>query len=263
VSLSRAEPGRPTVSRAMLRLVERAVRDFELIRPGDRVAIGVSGGKDSLALAAALAQLSQRRDLPFELTLLHLDQHQPGFDRPRFDAAIAALGLPLEIVSQDTWSVVSEALKPGQIPCALCSRMRRGALNRWCEARGFNRLALGHHLDDALETFFLNLLFGQRLAPLKPLTEASAQEVATIRPLILIEERKIVDWIASAGLEPIPCPVCDSFPDSKRRALKAMIDGVRAVEGDLHRSVREALYGGDARVASLLSSSFDESPGEL
>lgn len=237
-------------SRAVMRLIERAVSDFALIAPGDRVAVGVSGGKDSLMLLAALTELSRREDLRFELGAVHLDQHQPGFDRAGFDAALARLGATCEIVSEDTWSVVSEKLRPGQIPCALCGRMRRGILNRWCADNGYNKLALGHHLDDAVETFLLNLLFGRRLDPLKAATPASEVAVTTIRPLILVEERKVEAWVAEHAIPTIPCPVCDTFPDSKRRDLKAVVADLARVQPDILASVRQALYGAPASAAA-------------
>jgi tRNA 2-thiocytidine biosynthesis protein TtcA len=245
-----AATGPALPSRAVLRLIERAVADFALIEAGDRVAVGISGGKDSLLLLSALTELSRRADRPFELRAIHLDQHQPGFDRAGFEAALKRLGADCEIISADTWSVVSEKLRPGQIPCALCGRMRRGILNRWCAEHGYNKLALGHHLDDAVETFLLNLLFGRRLDPLKAATPASDYPVTTIRPLILVEERKVEAWVAEHRIPTIPCPVCDTFPDSKRRDLKAVVADLARVQPEMLASVRQALYGaGDADTA--------------
>ncbi|MCB9544332.1 MAG: hypothetical protein H6706_00390 [Myxococcales bacterium] len=239
-------------SRSVMTLVERAVRDFELIAPGDRVAVAISGGKDSLLLAQALRALSRRSDCPFEVAFIHLDQRQPGFAYAQLTGLMARLELPLQIIEADTWSVVEASLKPGQIPCALCGRMRRGILNRWCAEHGYNKLALGHHLDDALETFLLNLLFQRRLDPLKPATPTEDGGVVAIRPLILVEERKIVAWAEESGLEPVACPVCDSFPASRRRDLKGVIETLRAVSPDLHASVRAALYGGEPAALSVI-----------
>ncbi|MCA9543766.1 MAG: hypothetical protein KC613_05230 [Myxococcales bacterium] len=230
-------------SKAVLALAERAVRDFDLIQPGDRIAVGLSGGKDSLLLAGVMAHLAQRADLDFEWTGVHLDQRQPGFDRAGFDAVCAALGIPVTVVAEDTWSVVEAQLKPGQIPCSICGRMRRGVLNRWCAEHGFNKLALGHHLDDAIETFFLNLLYQRRLDPLKPATPTADGQVTTIRPLILVEEQAVKDWAARHGVQPVACPVCDPFPRSRRRDLKQLVDGFRTLQPQLAQSVREALYG--------------------
>lgn len=233
----------PSAGAGVLRRIEEAIRRFGLISPGDRVAVGVSGGKDSLLLAATLRDLARRPDLRFEVEAVHLDQHQPGFDHDRFGDACTRLGIPLHVVAEDTWSVVSAKLKPGQIPCSICGRMRRGILNRWCDDHGFNRLALGHHLDDAIETFFLNLFFQRRLDPLKPLTPTDDHAVTTIRPLLLVEERAIRDWVTRHDVPVVACPVCDSFPTSSRRDVGALIDQMKVLHPELAASVRDALYG--------------------
>ena len=225
------------------RLVYEAVSRFSLIEPGDRVAVGCSGGKDSLLLICALEQLRRREDLPFEVQVIHLDQQQPGFDRAGFNAALERLGVSCEVITRDTWSVVEQQRKPGQIPCAVCGRLRRGILNRWCAENGYNKLALGHHLDDALETFFLNMLFGRTLDPLKAATPASDVPVTTIRPLLFVEERRVEAWVAQSGLSPIDCPVCDSFPDAKRRDLKQLLQGLGYAQPELYASARAAIYG--------------------
>lgn len=249
---ARALPAAPGPSKAVLALAERAVRDFTLIEPGDRVAVGISGGKDSLLLAMVMRALERRGDLDFTWRAIHLDQHQPGFARAQFDAVCAALELQVEVIREDTWSVVEPQLAPGQIPCALCGRLRRGVLNRWCAENGFTKLALGHHLDDAVETFFLNLLYQRRLDPLKAATPASEHPVTTIRPLILVEERRVKAWVEQHGIAPVPCPVCDTFPASRRRDLKRLIDGFAGLNADVHASVREALYGRDEPSLAVL-----------
>ena len=230
-------------TQSMLKLTHEACRRFGLIERGDRVAVGCSGGKDSLMMISVLQSLQCRNDYDFDLQVIHLDQHQPGFERAQFNASLEMLGVQCEVISKDTWSIVESQLKPGQIPCSICGRLRRGVLNQWCADHGFNKLALGHHLDDALETFMLNLLFGRRLEPLKPLTPASQLPVETIRPCLLIEERKIKSWVKNSDLSPVPCPVCDSFPDAKRRDLKQLLQGLSDAQPELYASVREAIYG--------------------
>lgn len=224
-----------------MRLVDRAVRDNALIEPGDRVAVGVSGGKDSLLLVRVLEALRRRGDYDFDLVAVHLDQHQPGFQRERFDATLTELEIDCEVVSKDTWSVVESQLAPGQIPCALCSRMRRGVLVDWCQSNGFGKLALGHHLDDAVETFFLNLFFQRKLEPLRPCASTSV-EVAVIRPMILVEESQVVAWRDAHRVDAVPCPVCDPIP-SKRKEVGAMLESMRAEHPAMIESVRHALYG--------------------
>ena len=239
-----------TLTRPVVQLVRQAVLDFNLIDAGDRIAVGMSGGKDSLLLAVALRELSEHDDLDFEFQPVHLDQNQPGFDREGFRTALDQLDLECEIIDRDTHSVVQSQLEPGQIPCALCSRMRRGILNEYCRRRGYTKLAMGHHLDDALETFFLNLFYGRRLEPLKPLTPTQRRDVDTIRPLILVEERKISAWVEDYGITTVDCPVCDAYPESRRRDLKRIIGEFAHLQDDIHASVRSALYD-DTRVAAL------------
>lgn len=229
------------VPKSVLKLVERAVIDFSLIEAGDRIAVGLSGGKDSTLLAVVMRELSRRRDLEFEWVGLHLDQQQPGFDRGTFERTLRELEIPHEVVERDTHSVVQAQLAPGQIPCALCSRMRRGILNRWCVEHDYNKLALGHHLDDAVETFFLNLLYGRRLEPLKAATP-STNGPTTIRPLVLVEERKIAAWATTHDVAVVDCPVCDETPRSRRRDVKKLIDGFAGLDADVYDSVRTALY---------------------
>lgn len=204
--------------------------------------MGLSGGKDSLLLACVMRELQRRADLEFTWTGVHLDQNQPGFDREGFRRVLDLLEIPCEVIDRDTHSVVQEQLRPGQIPCAICSRLRRGILNAWCTENGFDRLAMGHHLDDAMETFFLNLLYGRRLDPLKPATPDSAGRVTTIRPLILVEERKIADWAQTHRVPTVACPVCDDYPASRRRDLKQLFAQFSGLDTDIHESVRTALY---------------------
>lgn len=229
----------------MLALTREAIERFALIAPGDRVAVGISGGKDSWLLWSTLVALRDAGDLDAELVPVHLDQHQPGFDRAGFDAACARFDAPCVTVSEDTWSVVEARLRPGQLPCSLCSRMRRGVLNRWCEAERFDRLALGHHLQDAIETTLMNLLWGRRLEPMTPLRRGDRTEVVVIRPLLLVEEDKVRGWMSTHDVPVVPCPVCDHRGDAKRADLGRWLDGLRARQPDLDDAFRTALYRSD------------------
>ena len=229
--------------KSVMRRVERAIRDFNMFSPGDRVAVGISGGKDSLLLLQVMRALALRDDFDIEVHAVHLDQGQPGFDMDGLKASMAALDVELIVIDRQTWPVVESQLSQGQIPCALCSRMRRGVLLDWCKEKGFNRLAIGHHLDDAIETFFLNLFYQRRLDPLKPVTPSDVTNVSTVPPMIFVEEEQVIDWIAAAGLAPIGCPVCDTFPRSSRRDIGQMVKQMRALHPELTESVRQALYG--------------------
>jgi len=227
------------VGKATLSLIRKAIRHHGMLQQGDRVAVGLSGGKDSLMLYCALRQLQREFDLC--LQAVHLDQHQPGYERDTFEATLKHLDISCEVVSEDTWSVVSASIKPNQTPCALCSRMRRGILNQWCASQGFSKLALGHHLDDAVETFFLNLMYGRRLQPMKA-TTPSEVNVLTIRPLLWVQEATVQHWVQRYQVAVVPCPVCDSLPNAKRRETKSLIKQMQTIHPDLLQSVRGALY---------------------
>lgn len=227
--------------KAVMKKVTRAVHDFAMFEGDCRVAVGISGGKDSLLLLQVMRALAMRSDMSIEVTAVHLDQGQPGFDTAGLHAAVDALDVPLTVIDRQTWPIVSSQLDQGQIPCALCSRMRRGVLLDWCSTEGMTHLAIGHHLDDAIETFFLNLFFQRKLEPMKPVTP-SESGVRTVRPMILVEEAQVIDWVARAGLTPIGCPVCDGFPRSSRRDVGALLATMRAQHDGLVDSVRDALY---------------------
>jgi tRNA 2-thiocytidine biosynthesis protein TtcA len=235
-----------SISRPIESLALRAIQSFNMIQDGNRVAVGISGGKDSILLYQLLRKFQQREDMNFELVGVHLHQHQPGFDHDAFDSLMKRFDVDLHVVSEDTWSRVESNLRPGQIPCSICGRLRRGILNRWCRENGYNRLALGHHLDDAIETFFLNLFFRRQLDPLKAVTPSEANGVDTIRPLILVEERKVLAWMRHNEVAAVACPVCDTFPDSSRRNLGQLLEQMREVHPELEVSVRDALYGSGA-----------------
>ncbi len=232
-------------SRAALALTAECIERFGLIAKGERVAVGLSGGKDSWLLWSALQTLRGLGRLDCELTAVHLDQHQPGYDRATFEAACRQFGCDCEIVSVDTWSRVEAALQPGQLPCAVCSRLRRGVLNRWCDETGHHKLALGHHLQDALETLLMNLLYGRRLEPMAPIRRGDRTEVATIRPLLLVPEAKVKAWAEQHRVLVVPCPVCDNQEGAKRAEIGLWIDGLRLRQPFLDDAVRAAIYRSD------------------
>ena len=240
-------------SRAIMKKVLSAVHRFKLFEPGDRIALGCSGGKDSLLMIAVFRELIRRTDFDFDFRVIHLDQQQPGFNHEQFRRTLERLEVECEVISRDTWSVVEERLRPGQIPCSICSRLRRGILNEWCAEHGYNKLAMGHHLDDAVETFFLNLFYGRRLDPLKPFTPTTAARgPTTIRPMLLVDEEQIKGWLKDSGLKAVACPVCDDFPASKRRDTKVLIGELSGRYPDLKASVESALYEDTKSVERML-----------
>ncbi len=233
------------VERRLYRQMSRTCREHELLAPGDRVLVAVSGGKDSYSLLVLLRTLVER--LPFEVRLVavHLDQAQPGYDGEPLARWLEASGADYEILREDTYSVVTDHLSDGQTYCSLCSRLRRGILYTAAERLGCTKIALGHHRDDALETFLLNLFHAGKMQamPARYTTDDGRFEV--IRPLVECAEDDIAAFAGEQGFPILPCNLCGSQPGLQRDAMKALLDGlertnpnVRAIMTNALRNVR-------------------------
>jgi len=212
-----------------------------MIEEGDRILVALSGGKDSYTLLALLRQLQVRAPIRFELTAVHLDQKQPGFPTPILVEYLVHLGIPHVIIEQDTFRVVARVIPEGRNRCGLCSRLRRGALYEWARRNGYHKIALGHHQDDLLETFFLNLFHGGRLATMPPKLLSDDESVIVIRPLVYCEEREIARYARAMAFPVIPCKVCGSQERLERVAMKRMIDAWRRESPGRMASIATAL----------------------
>jgi tRNA 2-thiocytidine biosynthesis protein TtcA len=218
---------------------------YQLLAPGDRIMVAMSGGKDSYTLFHLLTRLIPRLPFRVELIAVHLDQVQPGYNGDGLRAYLEASGQPFEILREDTYSVVTERLPETATYCSLCSRLRRGILYTAAERLGCNKLALGHHRDDSLETFLLNLFYSGKLQAMPASYRTDDGRFEVIRPLIECAEAEIAEFAAGAGFSIIPCNLCGSQDGLKRDAMTALLaqleqthPHVRAVMANALRNVR-------------------------
>ena len=211
------------LQKRLRRLVAQAIADFGMIGQSDRVMVCLSGGKDSYGLLELL--LSLRRDAPveFELVAFHLDQKHPGYPDQVLPAYLDGVGIPYRIERQDTYGVVKRLIPEGSTMCSLCSRLRRGVIYRVAKEMGATRIALGHHRDDILQTFFLNLFFGGKLKAMPPKLVSDDGKHVVIRPLAYVPEADLTDYAELKGFPIIPCDLCGSQDNLQRQQLKLML----------------------------------------
>jgi len=201
----------------------QAISDFNMIGAGDRVMVCLSGGKDSFTMLDILLELRKRAPVQFDLIAVNLDQKQPGFPQHVLPAYLADRGVPFHVIEQDTYGVVQRVIPQGKTACGLCSRLRRGALYRFASQHGISRIALGHHRDDIIETFFLNLFNGGRIKAMPPKLLSDDGEHVVIRPLAYCSEADIARYAQLREFPIIPCNLCGSQPNLQRQAIKEML----------------------------------------
>jgi tRNA 2-thiocytidine biosynthesis protein TtcA len=211
------------VAKRLQRNTGKAIVDFNMIGEGDRVMVFLSGGKDSFTLLDILVALQKRAPVNFELAAVNLDQKQPGFPEQVLPDYCRSQGIPFHLIEQDTYSVVKRVVPEGKTTCGLCSRLRRGALYEFAAREGFTRIALGHHRDDIIETFFLNLFNGGRIKAMPPKLLSDDGRNVVIRPLAYCAEKDIRRYAENMAFPIIPCNLCGSQPNLQRQAIKAML----------------------------------------
>jgi tRNA 2-thiocytidine biosynthesis protein TtcA len=211
------------LEKRLCRDVGRAIVDFNMIEEGDKVMVCVSGGKDSYAMLDILLKLQQRAPIHFELIAVNLDQKQPGFPDHILPHYLEKLGVPFHIETQDTYSIVKRVIPEGKTMCSLCSRLRRGILYRVAEELGATKIALGHHRDDMLQTFFLNMFFASRLKGMPPKLVSDTGKHVVIRPMAYVSEKDLVKWAQVRDFPIIPCTLCGSQQNLQRVQVGNML----------------------------------------
>lgn len=247
-----------SVMKKLMRNTARASEDFQLIEEGDRIMVCMSGGKDSYVMLHLLMEIQRKAPFSFELIAVNLDQGQPGFTAHILERHFKKVGVPYEMVSKDTYSIVKEKIPEGKTYCSLCSRLRRGILYTTAQRLECNKLALGHHRDDIIETLMLNLLYAGQLKGMPIRLHADDRKNIVIRPLGYCSEADISTLATELKFPIIPCNLCGSQDGLKRQKVKELIgelsDDNQHVRGNMFRALRNVkpTHLLDPSIASLI-----------
>jgi tRNA 2-thiocytidine biosynthesis protein TtcA len=237
-----AVPALPAnVERRLVRDMGRALHDFHLLQEGDRLLVALSGGKDSYALCVLLRDLQKRAPIRFDLLAVHIDQGHPGYDGAPLEAWLRAENIPHRVIHEDTYTIVTDKIPEGKTYCSLCSRLRRGILYQAATDLGCNKIALGHHRDDALETLMLNLFFGGKLATMPPRLVSDDGRHVVIRPLIYCAEPTLAAFAKERAFPILPCNLCGSQSEAQRKQMKLLLADLEAKNPTLRQSMLAAM----------------------
>jgi tRNA 2-thiocytidine biosynthesis protein TtcA len=261
----RASMKQSRLEQRLQRQIAQTSADYQLLEPGDRIMVALSGGKDSYGMLHLLHGVKARMPFSIELVAVHLDQQQPGYDGAPLRAWLEARGYPFEILSENTYSVVVSHLEPGATYCSLCSRLRRGILYTAAERLGCNKIALGHHREDTLETFLLNLFYSGKLQAMPARYTTDDGRFQVIRPLIECAEADLVALAAEQEFPILPCNLCGSQEGLKREAIGELLVQLEASNPQLKSVMLHALQ--NVRPTHLLDrevkAAWDARPAEI
>jgi len=247
------------LARRLRHQVGRAIADFGMIEDGDKVMVCLSGGKDSYTMLDILLQLQRKAPVRFELVAVNLDQKQPDFPAHVLPRYLESIGVAYTILEQDTYSVVKRVVPEGKTLCSLCSRLRRGALYAHAAEHGFTRIALGHHRDDLVNTFFLNLFFHAKLSGMPPKLLSDDGRHVVIRPLAYVREDDIGAYAEARQFPIIPCNLCGSQENLQRKQVKRMLEAWERESPGRVETIARAL--GDIRPSQLSDPKLFDFPG--
>jgi len=233
--------GQATLEKRLAHEMGRCIADYELIEPGDRVMVAISGGKDSYTLLHLLERARRRAPVPFEIVVVHLDQGQPGYDGAALRAWLREQGYEHRIVREDTYQLVTKRIPDGKTYCSMCSRLRRGILYNIAQSLGCTKVALGHHRDDAIETLMLNMMFNGSLSAMPAKLVSDDGRNTVIRPLLYSSERDIAKYAHEVGFPIIPCNLCGSQDNLWRQQVKQMLDDIEKRAPKVRQSMLAAL----------------------
>src|SRR5437588_8396675 len=229
------------LQKRLLRAVGRAIADFRLIEPGDRILVGVSGGKDSFTLLHLLQQLQQSAPIGFSLIACNLDQGHPGFPAAQLEQFLRSTGAEVLMLREDTYSVVKRLVPEGKTSCSVCSRLRRGILYNAAQQLGCSKIALGHHRDDLIESLLLSMLFTGKLRSMPPRLRSDDGRNVVIRPLCYAAESDIAAFAEERKFPIIPCDLCGSQENLQRKRVKMLLSGLESEHPGVRASVIAAM----------------------